>query len=144
MTIHEWIGLMQLTASCPEWINDHQMHKGAMTETSLRRRSSSLNNRAALLCDVVLQRVYFENCMKPCRLFFLKGFSLQMTFSITYETEREQSLVKNSTLSSDFTASLGCHVQLEAMGRNYSVFKPISGSKNKKKSDKLFFRLSLC
>lgn len=64
-----------------------------------------------------------------------------MTFSITYETEGEWSLVKNSTLSSDFTISLGCHVQLEAIGGNYSVFKPICSSKN---SDKVFFRLSRC
>lgn len=72
-----------------------------------------------------------------------------MTFSITYETEGERSLVKNSTLSSDFTTSLGCHVQVEAMGRNYSVFKPISGSKNKKIviscfSDCLFANISYC
>lgn len=64
-----------------------------------------------------------------------------MTFSITYKTEGEWSLVKNNTLSSDFTSCLVCHAQLEAMGRNYSVFKAISGTEN---SDKLFRQLPLC
>lgn len=63
-----------------------------------------------------------------------------MTFSITYETEGEWCLVKYGTPFPDFTTSLVCHVQLEAMGRNYSVFKTITDSKN---SDKLFCQLSL-
>lgn len=52
-----------------------------------------------------------------------------MTFSITHQTEGEWSLVKNDTLSSDFTSSLVCHAQLEALGRNYSFSRPLAALK---------------
>lgn len=67
-----------------------------------------------------------------------------MTFSITYETEGEWSLVKSGTLSPDFATSLGCHVQLES--RNYNVFKPISEPKNSDNcfANCLFANISYC
>lgn len=107
------------------------MHEGAMTETSPRQKSSSLNNRESLLGR--------EFALKPARNESTSFFSPKRLF-VSNDIFNylwnwwEWSLVKNCTLSSGFTPASACHVQLEVMGRNYSVLKPISDSKS---TDKL-------